>query len=164
MESNTLELMFHRQHGLQSHITGMDVLDLPHAARMDYIRYNVLALTDELHEALKEVSWKPWAEGHRFNREAYLKELVDALHFLMNLALAAGADGVTDLVREFTALYFHKADVNQRRKDEGYDGISTKCACGREIRDGISGQVTTSGDAVIRVFSCPCGRFNGLIA
>lgn len=63
--------------------------------RIDFIRTQLLAALDELHEALHETGWKPWrTEGYaEVNRGAYLHELADVLVFIANLAVAVGATG-----------------------------------------------------------------------
>lgn len=155
--------MLVRQLQLQRIYTGGDPGTLTGEELEHYIRYNVLALTDELHEALGEISWKPWQHSGLFNRDAYLKELIDAFHFWMNLVIAAGHETVADAVAELERLYFHKADINQKRQDNGYDGVSSKCACGRDIEDGDGqGTTRTSHDKLVYIYECPCGRFNGL--
>src|SRR5690606_25002112 len=75
---------------------GLDPADLPEEERIEFIRWNVLALTDELHEALNECGWKPWATSRHVNEEAALKELIDAWHFFMNLLWAIGGRALKD--------------------------------------------------------------------
>ena len=125
-----LAAVFDRQLALQRESFGVDPLTLDDKAREEFIRWNVLALMDEMSEALNEGHWKPWADADGFkDRDAYVKELVDALHFLVNLFLAAGADA-----DEVVTRYFAKAEVNAQRQADGYDGISTKCGhCGRAL-------------------------------
>jgi dimeric dUTPase (all-alpha-NTP-PPase superfamily) len=90
-----------------------------------------LALTDELHEALNETGWKPWATSRHFNRAAFAGEMIDVLHFWVNLMLVAG---VTE--QDILDLYFAKADKNAKRQLAGYDGIDGKCkTCGRAFDD-----------------------------
>lgn len=106
----------------------------------DYIRVSALALENELHEALNEVRWKPWAQGHYLNREAWIGELVDALHFLLNLLLVAaptpGERGRLDLALEVSERYQAKRERNLQRQREGYDGVSSKCPkCRRDLND-----------------------------
>jgi dimeric dUTPase (all-alpha-NTP-PPase superfamily) len=122
--------VFKRQLTLQRESFGVDPESLTDEQRDEFIRWNALALMDELSEALDEVNWKPWASAHGFkDRDAFVKELVDLLHFLTNLFLAAGADADEVIDR-----YFAKAAVNAKRQAEGYDGISTKCEhCGRAL-------------------------------
>lgn len=77
----------------------------------EYIRQTVLCATDELHELLHEVHWKPWKEGHGIRDvEAYREELADVVHFVLDLYLAAGLTG-DDLVND----YFSKHQENVRR-------------------------------------------------
>lgn len=81
------------------------------AAVSSYIRQTVLCATDELHELLHEVHWKPWKEGHGIRDvEAYREELADVLHFILDLYLAAGLTG-DDLVND----YVSKHKENMRR-------------------------------------------------
>lgn len=76
-----------------------------------YIRQTVLCATDELHELLHEVHWKPWKEGHGIRDvEAYREELADVVHFVLDLYLAAGLTG-DDLVND----YVSKHHENVRR-------------------------------------------------
>lgn len=77
----------------------------------EYIRQTVLCATDELHELLHEVHWKPWKEGHGIRDvEAYREELADVFHFVLDLYLVAGLTG-DDLVND----YFSKHHENVRR-------------------------------------------------
>jgi hypothetical protein len=125
--------------------------------RAEYIRWNVLALEDELHEMLSEVGWKPWASSRDLNRDGYLKELVDAYHFLMNLILVVkGEDQTVDeLACEFARMYTAKREVNLRRQAEGYDGVANKCQeCGR-AREDVDVPKNTS-----RIWHCICGFNN----
>lgn len=129
--SDALTTIFIRQRELQVKSYGHDPGRLEQDDKIDYIRWNVLALEDELHEALGEVGWKPWATSRHINRAAYVGELVDALHFLVNLFLAvdAGAD-------EVLQRYLEKREKNIARMAAGYDGVTGKCpGCGRDLAD-----------------------------
>lgn len=98
------------------------------------IKDMVLALTDELHEALAEVGWKPWATSRHIHTEALRGELIDAYHFLMNLMLIAG---MTD--EDVDRMYREKNRRNLERQQAGYDGVTGKCpGCGRALDDMIS--------------------------
>lgn len=99
--------------------------------RIDEFKDMVLALQDELHEALGEIGWKPWADSRHFNVEAVQGELIDAWCFLMSLMLLAGLDAPT-LYRKYMA----KMSVNHKRQDEGYSGTDEKCqVCKRALDD-----------------------------
>lgn len=119
------------QHQLQINSFGNDPKTLDDEAKLEWIRWNMLALMDELHEALAETGWKPWAKSKHVARDAYVSELVDAFHFLMNLMLVVDCDA-----DEFLAKYFEKRGINVQRQAEGYDGITGKCPqCKRALDD-----------------------------
>lgn len=126
-----LDLIFERQAELQRKSFGLELSELNEEQRANFIKDMILAATDELHEALAEVGWKPWATSRHLNRDAFIGELIDVLHFWTNLALAAGA--TPDEIRE---RYMEKADRNAKRQAEGYDGVWGKCAeCNRALDD-----------------------------
>lgn len=127
--------MFELQLELQTTTFGKNFQRMRPAERIQYIKDMVLAATDELHEALNETGWKPWTTVRHVNEDAYIAELVDAWHFLMNLLLATGREP-----SELADLLFHgyitKAQVNVERQAQGYDGVSSKCGhCGRALDD-----------------------------
>jgi hypothetical protein len=104
--------------------------------QVEYIRTCMLAALDELHEALNETSWKSWATHRYVNSDAFFAELVDAWHFMMNMALASGvADSPEKIADEFAAQYFKKRERNAQRQREGYDGVSSKCPRCRRAYD-----------------------------
>jgi dimeric dUTPase (all-alpha-NTP-PPase superfamily) len=126
-----LAMMLSLQHSLQKDSYGIDPKEMEDADRVAFITWNVLALTDELHEALGEIGWKPWATSRHINVEALQGELVDAWHFFMNLCLAAGLTEDV-LLRK----YLVKNAINASRQKDGYDGVSTKCPqCQRALDD-----------------------------
>jgi dimeric dUTPase (all-alpha-NTP-PPase superfamily) len=128
---SALQIILDRQRDLQKKHYGVDVATLSEEDRAQYIRDMSLALTDELHEALNEVGWKPWATSRHVNRQAYLGELIDVLHFWCNLVLVANTNE-----QELIDMYFAKADKNAKRQMAGYDGVKGKCTtCGRAFDD-----------------------------
>lgn len=99
--------------------------------KMAYIREQSLGLTDEIHEALAETGWKTWATSNHINRDAYKGELADALRHFMNLMIVADITPaeLMDEVRK-------KQTKTDKRADEGYDGVTTKCpGCKRAYDD-----------------------------
>lgn len=123
--------LFAAQHLLQTEAYKRDPQELEGEERTHFISWNVLALTDELHEVLAEVGWKPWASSRHVNEEAVKGELVDAFHFFMNLCIVVGMPA-----DELAERYWAKRAINAKRQAEGYDGVSTKCpGCGRAYDD-----------------------------
>jgi hypothetical protein len=125
-------------------------------ARAEFVRWNVLALEDELHEALQECGWKPWATDRSMDGEAMLKELVDALHFFMNLALVAGAHlGSPQAVgHRLVELYLEKRDVNAQRQADGYTGTDKCPQCKRDKATTI---ILKHNVLLDELHFCPCG-------
>lgn len=119
------------QDELQQKSYGYTISEMSDKNRIEFIRWNVLALEDELHEALGETGWKPWQTSKHINREAFKGELVDALHFFLNLMLAGDITA-----EELLAGYLDKREKNAKRQEDGYDGVSTKCPkCKRALDD-----------------------------
>lgn len=129
--TDSLAKMLSTQLQLQIDSFKNDPANLTDEQAIEWVRWNTLALTDELHEALAEVGWKPWATSKHFNRDAFVAELVDAFCFFMNLLLVANCTA-----EEFLALYLAKRDLNAKRQEAGYDGVAGKCSnCGRALDD-----------------------------
>lgn len=126
-----LSEIFTRQAQLQELINGYKLNSQSNETRIANIKENVLACTDELHEALNEVGWKAWAESRHINEENLKHEIIDAFHFLLNLALHAGMDS-----HQFFAMFVEKNQKNYARQSIGYDGRKEKCPhCSRALDD-----------------------------
>ena len=114
-----LEEMLKMQEDLQRKYNGgLSPYELEPQKKIEYIRTMVLAVTDELHEALRETAWKPWSTKARLrliHRENYKNELIDAWHLFMNLLLVANITA-----DEFFNEYLRKNNINHDREDNGY--------------------------------------------
>ena len=108
-------------------------------AMAQHIRDMVIALEDELHEAMAETGWKPWASSRHFNAEAFTKEMVDAWHFFMNLMLvAAWHHNMTpdEYADYFTKKYIEKNTINRDRHANGdYTGTNKCPKCHRDLNE-----------------------------
>jgi len=124
--------------------------DLRGEERATFVTWNMFAIEDELHEAIAEMGWKPWATSHHLNSDAMLKEMIDAWHFFMNVLLViAGEQGwtVDQLADEFCKRYIAKNAENLRRQQEGYDGVKSKCPkCKRELSEAEPDHLETCND------------------
>jgi len=145
-----LTWMLEMQRELQLKMPSGDPALLEGDARAQFLTWNVTALTDEIHEALGETGWKPWATSRHLRPFPMLKELVDAWHFFMNILLVIAAEaGLTEeeLMDKFVEAYETKNKVNAQRQADGYDGVSTKCpSCKRELSETNSFQHITGFD------------------
>lgn len=108
-------------------------------AMAQHVRDMVIALEDELHEAMAECGWKPWATSRHFNAEPFMKELVDAWHFFMNLMLVnAHHLGMTpsEYADAFTRAYIAKNVINRDRHEKGdYTGTNKCPRCHRDLNE-----------------------------
>lgn len=92
---------------------------------IEYIRWNMLAIDDELAEVRKAISWKPWQHDEPYaDRKEIVKECVDVLHFVANILCAAGA---TD--EELDAEYLAKMQKNADRQRNGYRVLDAGMKC-----------------------------------
>lgn len=86
--------------------------------RADYWRTHVIAMSDELHEVLDCLDWKPWSsrEGEwKVDKEVLADEIADVLAFLGNLCFMAGiSHGILE-----PAIDRNDAKI-RRRVAEGY--------------------------------------------
>lgn len=99
--------------------------------KCEYVKDMAFAGIAEIMELLDETGWKPWTTSWHINIDAARAEWIDAWHFMMNIANILGMDA-----QMIEAMYEQKAEVNRRRKLEGYDGVSTKCpGCHRALDD-----------------------------
>lgn len=126
-----LDFMLRTQREFQEMVNGYPLDGQDIETKIENIKTSVLAALDELHEALGEVGWKPWATSRHINLESFRSELIDVWHFLMNLFLHAGMTG-----DDITRLYIEKQTKNRARQRNGYDGVTGKCpACRRSYDD-----------------------------
>lgn len=125
-----LTRMFEMQRALQTRINGYDLDTQTLQQRIDNFKENILACTDELHEALNETGWKSWATSKHFHTDRVCKELVDAWCFLLNNFLHAGMTA-EDLFTE----YVLKTAINNKRQDDGYTGLNKCPHCKRAYDD-----------------------------
>jgi hypothetical protein len=101
---------------------------------VEYMRWNMLAIDDELAEMRQAISWKPWQHDAPYaDREEIVKEAVDVLHFVANIIVAAG--GTDEMLDKF---YIEKMERNKERQLKGYKikDQGVKCElCTRAIDD-----------------------------
>lgn len=134
MDTDRLIRLFQLQGTLQERL-GYQFGAMDGKALAEYVRLNVLALDHELHEALDELNWKPWAiapMGFR-DRHRYLEEIVDCTHFLINLCLAGNITA-----EELADAYEGKNKVNHERQDHGYTGLEKCAQCKRSLDDPLA--------------------------
>lgn len=142
---NKLERMIIMQAAAQSETYGYRPAEMSVDQLITYIRDQHQAAIMELGEALDETSWKPWAQGSWIRRDAFVNELIDVLHFWINMVLAAGGKmSATELADEIFTRFALKNRTNTQRQVDGYDGVSTKCPLCRRALDDVAVQCNTT--------------------
>lgn len=112
--------------------------------RVAYIKDALFALDHEGHELIENMSWKHWASGERFDRQACIEELVDLYAFLFNITLAIGffhdeihgddwqddheapiPHTITSIAEEVGRHVWEKVEKNfeRQQRPEGYKGV-----------------------------------------
>lgn len=112
-----LDEIYNKQQELQTKLGNIDIF-----LNQKFININLLAMFDEVGEVMRETRWKNpkeiefgWKKTQEFNVENYRNELVDILHFFMNLCIAGGMTSEELFVR-----YMNKNKENHTRKEEEY--------------------------------------------
>lgn len=139
-----------------------------------YVAEMGFALMVELGEAAAKIDWKSWQTSKdQVDRELYLIEMIDALHFWMNMILLMRGSNQSyeEFASELFGIYLDKSVRNARRQTVGYDGHSTKCErCGHALDDRAEfvGEVAVITDwddheTTLYEYRCgSCGVTNGL--
>ena len=118
-----LQLMWLQQHNFvkllqQRRSWPIDPLDLTQKENQRFLKSITHDCMDELYEANKELKN---SKQHRqmniteFDRVAYVEELIDAQHFLFEIAIMSGVTA-----EEFFAAYMKKGMTNVARIEMGY--------------------------------------------
>ncbi len=102
---------------------GTDFANMDYAERAQFMRNHRGYMEDEIAEALYEMpNYKMWKDYSNMSEEAHQvawqkvrMELIDALHFFVNLMLCAGMTA-----EEVHYMYMAKNKENHRRQDDGY--------------------------------------------
>jgi hypothetical protein len=115
---------------LQIESFGTDPAALEGDELLAYLFVQTFAATDEMHEASQEFSWKTWSSKKFLNRKEFIKENVDALHFIANALVAVKC---TD--EELTEIYEAKMEVNRQRMANNYQSDYKCTECKRALDD-----------------------------
>ena len=118
--SEIIEEIFLKQHLLQDALFPDHPIDqLDDIEREQFTKEYVLAIQAELIEVLDEINWKIWKrtrvtyDDKRIERIQF--ELIDILHFYVNLCLIWG---ITP--KKLQELYDKKNAINHERQKDGY--------------------------------------------
>ena len=92
------------------------------ANKQQFVNQMILAAIEECTEIMRESAYKNpeympfgWKEGQQWNTDSYKEEIVDLMHFVMNLFMSVGGTP-----EEFFELYKKKNSINLKRWANGY--------------------------------------------
>lgn len=112
-------------------------------ARADFFESMGLAAITEISEMMQECGYKRWTQNRGWiNRDHFISEAADSLHFIALLLAAVGCTG-----EELTAAYLKKVNKNYKRQSKGDDGVSRVCShCKRSLDDVGVNSYTRTGE------------------
>lgn len=94
-----------------NHFIPQGALDLHDPQHQQRLKDFAWRITEEIGEAMNCLKNKPWKQTHMMTDEVhYREELVDAVHFMVELLIHSGFDA-----RSLTEMYLNKNAVNQFR-------------------------------------------------
>lgn len=119
--NDKLENMFEYQKQLQNRLNVYGRTTTL-ASKQQYINQMILALHEEAVEIMRETAYKNpdyvpfgWKQGQLFNEVKFKEEIIDIMHFVLNLAIISGMTA-----DEFYARYINKNKENHDRQEQGY--------------------------------------------
>lgn len=105
-----LEFLLEEQHKLTK-VIGKNIKWYTEASIDEFLFVKCYAMLEEVVEVIRELSWKPWKPKRKFDANKVKEELIDVLHFWLEVAnmLNMSAD-------EIVQIYKKKNEKNKNRK------------------------------------------------
>jgi NTP pyrophosphatase (non-canonical NTP hydrolase) len=120
MEKDKLDIIFQTQKKLQERLAFNRIENLQD--KQQYINQMILALVEESVEIMRSTAYKNpdyvkfgWKKKQYNDFDHMKEEIVDLMHFLVNLSLVIDMDS-----EEFYSIYAKKNKINHDRQNDGY--------------------------------------------
>ena len=117
-----LDEIFEKQKELQTRLGTLEKASESESMKQQYINQMILALHEEAVEIMRETGYKNpdlvpfgWKKGQKFDNEKFKEEIIDIIHFVMNLCIISGMDS-----KEIYERYIGKNKENHERQNHGY--------------------------------------------
>lgn len=110
-KKDRLARMFYQQHRFQTKYLNNEA----YLYNIPFLKEMILAAHCELSEALQEIPWKSWKVKQEWDPKRLQEELVDVMHFTINLCLASGMDE-----DELYLKFIEKGAENRLRQRDNY--------------------------------------------
>lgn len=122
MNIDMLTEMYNKQFNLQKKLGTIDKFNESQAMKQQFINQMILALHEEAVEIMRETAYKNpdyvpfgWKKHQEFNNEKFQEEIIDIIHFVLNLAIVSGMSP-----NEIFNKYMEKNKENANRKENNY--------------------------------------------
>jgi len=120
--TDKLDSIYKHQYDLQEKLGTLNKIKESPQMRQQFINQMILALHEESTEIMRETAYKNpdfmpfgWKKTQVENPEKFKEEIIDIIHFIMNLAIVSGMK--PDEIHE---RYLNKNKENYKRKQDGY--------------------------------------------
>jgi dimeric dUTPase (all-alpha-NTP-PPase superfamily) len=120
--TDALEIIFGYQNKLQERLGTWEKVDSSPQMRQQFINQMILAMQEETIEIMRETAYKNpefmpfgWKKTQIGDPDKFKEELVDQLHFFVNLCIIANMGPA-----ELLSRYLNKNAINHARQDSGY--------------------------------------------
>ena len=117
-----LNKIFEHQKELQTSLGIYKKIGSNPAMKQQYINQMILALHEEATEIMRETAYKNpefvpfgWKKGQVTNRDKFKEEIIDIVHFIINLAIISGM-----AADELFERYLGKNKENFKRQEDNY--------------------------------------------
>ena len=117
-----LDKIFETQHKFQTKLGVFEKISESFSMKQQYINQMILACHEEIVEIMRETAYKNpefmpfgWKKNQKFNGDKMKDEIVDLLHFIINLSLVSEMDA-----NELYLRYCKKNGVNYDRQEKNY--------------------------------------------
>lgn len=121
-DDDKLNKIFLHQMELQKKLGVYEKISKCESMKQQYINQMILALHEEAVEIMRETAYKNpeympfgWKKGQEFKEEKFKEEIIDIIHFVMNLCIISGMNP-----EEIYNRYLNKNKENFKRQDENY--------------------------------------------
>lgn len=122
MNKDKLDEIYAHQLLLQEHLGNIEKINESDSMKQHFINQMILALHEEAVEIMRETAYKNpdyvpfgWKKGQQFNNEKFKEEIIDIIHFVINLCIVAEMEP-----EEIYQRYLNKNKENFKRQDDNY--------------------------------------------
>ncbi|KKK72310.1 hypothetical protein LCGC14_2905150 [marine sediment metagenome] len=121
-KKDMLDEIYTHQLDLQTKLGNIKKMNSSPQMKQQFINQMLLACHEEVTEIMRETAYKNpefmpfgWKKNQTFNNELFKEEIIDLIHFVMNLCIVADMKP-----KEIYERYINKNKENHKRQEVGY--------------------------------------------